>query len=78
LYILCYFAESILYLSDYEAVVKLTDGANAADLRNVITEGGMHAIRDDRDYVTQEDLIKAARKVMESKQHESKMDYNIS
>ncbi|UZJ51915.1 hypothetical protein CBS101457_001235 [Exobasidium rhododendri] len=63
---------------DYEAVVKLTDGANAADLRNVITEGGMHAIRDDRDYVTQDDLIKAARKVMESKQHESKMDYNIS
>jgi 26S proteasome regulatory subunit T4 len=38
----------------------------------------MHAIRDDRDYVTQDDLIKAARKVMESKQHESKMDYNIS
>lgn len=38
----------------------------------------MQAIRDDRDYVMQEDLIKAARKVMESKQHESKMDYSIT
>lgn len=58
--------------------MKLTDGANAADLRNVITEAGMQAIRDDRDYIVQEDLIKASRKVMESKQHESKMDYTIS
>lgn len=62
--------------SDYEAVVKLTDGANAADLRNVVTEAGMMAIRDDRDYVIQEDMIKAARKVMEAKTHESKMDYS--
>lgn len=61
---------------DYEAVVKLTDGANAADLRNVVTEAGMMAIRDDRDYVIQEDMIKAARKVMEAKGHESKMDYS--
>ncbi|PWN89975.1 putative RPT4-26S proteasome regulatory subunit [Acaromyces ingoldii] len=61
---------------DYEAVVKLTDGANAADLRNVVTEAGMMAIRDDRDYVIQEDMIKAARKVMEAKTHESKMDYS--
>ena len=33
---------------DYEAIVKLSDGFNGADLRNVITEAGMFAIRDDR------------------------------
>lgn len=31
----------------------------------------MFAIRDDREYVSQEDLIKAARKVGEAKKHES-------
>ena len=33
---------------DYEAIVKLSDGFNGADLRNVVTEAGMFAIRDDR------------------------------
>lgn len=33
---------------DYESIVKLSDGFNGADLRNVITEAGMFAIRDDR------------------------------
>lgn len=32
----------------------------------------MFAIRDDREYVNQEDLTKAARKVAEAKKHESK------
>ncbi|KAI0664309.1 26S proteasome subunit P45 [Cubamyces menziesii] len=57
---------------DYEAIVKLSDGFNGADLRNVITEAGMFAIRDDREYIIQEDLTKAARKVGEAKKHESK------
>jgi 26S proteasome regulatory subunit T4 len=56
---------------DYEAIVKLSDGFNGADLRNVITEAGMFAIRDDREYIIQEDLAKAARKVAEAKKHES-------
>ena len=73
---------------DYEAIVKLSDGFNGADLRNVVTEAGMFAIRDDRfasarplplcftylelrEYVTQEDLTKAARKVSDAKKHES-------
>lgn len=55
-----------------EAIVKLSDGFNGADLRNVITEAGMFAIRDDREFVNQEDLTKAARKVGEAKKHESK------
>jgi 26S proteasome regulatory subunit T4 len=57
---------------DYEAIVKLSDGFNGADLRNVVTEAGMFAIRDDREFVNQEDLTKAARKVGEAKKHESK------
>ncbi|KIK08900.1 hypothetical protein K443DRAFT_671956 [Laccaria amethystina LaAM-08-1] len=60
---------------DYESVVKLSDGFNGADLRNVVTEAGMFAIRDDREYIQQEDLTKAARKVAEAKKHETKMEY---
>ena len=41
--------------------MKLSDGFNGADLRNVCTEAGMFAIRDERDYVIQEDFMKAAR-----------------
>ncbi|KAI0339663.1 26S proteasome regulatory complex ATPase RPT4 [Trametopsis cervina] len=61
---------------DYEAIVKLSDSFNGADLRNVVTEAGMFAIRDDREYVIQEDLTKAARKVAEAKKHETKLDYS--
>ncbi len=60
---------------DYEAVVKLSDGFNGADLRNVCTEAGMFAIRAERDYVIDEDFMKAVRKVAESKKLESKLDY---
>ena len=45
-------------------------------MRNVCTEGGMFAIRDGRDYVINEDLMKAARKIKETKKLESKMDYS--
>lgn len=60
---------------DYEAVVKLSDGFNGADLRNVCTEAGMFAIRDDRDFVQQDDFMKAVRKVSDSKKLENKLDY---
>lgn len=56
---------------DYDTLVKLSDGFNGADLRNVCTEAGMLAIRDDRDYVTSEDMVKAVRKVGETKRLES-------
>lgn len=61
---------------DWEAVVKLTEGFNGADMRNVCTEAGMFAIRADRDYVVEEDFLKAARKVQETKSLESKLDYS--
>ena len=60
---------------DFEAVVKLSDGFNGADLRNVCTEAGMFAIRAERDYVIDEDFMKAVRKVAENKKLESKLDY---
>jgi 26S proteasome regulatory subunit T4 len=60
---------------DYEAIVKLSDGFNGADLRNVCTEAGMFAIREERDFVVQEDFMKAARKVGDAKKLESKLDY---
>jgi 26S proteasome regulatory subunit T4 len=61
---------------DYEAVVKLTDGFNGADLRNVVSEAGMFAIRATRTYVTEEDFMKAARKVAETKKLESTLHYD--
>jgi 26S proteasome regulatory subunit T4 len=60
---------------DYEAVVKLTDGFNGADLRNVCTEAGMFAIRAERDYCVDEDFNKAARKMVDTKKLETKLDY---
>lgn len=60
---------------DYEAVVKLADGFNGADMRNVCTEAGMFAIRGERDYCVEEDFMKAVRKVAEAKKLESTLAY---
>jgi len=60
---------------DYEAIVKLCDGFNGADLRNVCTEAGMFAIRAEREYVIDEDFMQAARKLSEVKKLEGKLDY---
>jgi len=60
---------------DYEACVKLSDNFNGADLRNVCTEAGLFAIRAEREYVIQEDFMKAVRKVSDNKKLESKLDY---
>jgi 26S proteasome regulatory subunit T4 len=60
---------------DFEAVVKLSDGFNGADLRNVCTEAGLFAIRSEREYVIDEDFMKAVRKVSENKKLETKLDY---
>ncbi|KAF7138770.1 hypothetical protein RHSIM_Rhsim07G0242400 [Rhododendron simsii] len=61
---------------DYEAVIKLAEGFNGADLRNVCTEAGMSAIRAERDYVIHEDFMKAVRKLNEAKKLESTAHYN--
>mmetsp|Transcript_16038 Transcript_16038/g.22752 ORF Transcript_16038/g.22752 Transcript_16038/m.22752 type:complete len:402 (-) Transcript_16038:161-1366(-) len=61
---------------DFESVVKLADGLNGADMRNICTEAGLFAIRNDRDYVMEEDFMKAARKILDTKKLESKLDYS--
>ncbi len=63
---------------DYEAVVKLSDGFNGADLRNICTEAGLFAIRDERDYVIHEDFMKAVRKLADKKKLEGKLEYKAS
>lgn len=60
---------------DFEAAVKMTDGFNGADIRNVVTEAGFFAIRDERDYIIQNDLMKATRKVADVKKLEGNLDY---
>jgi len=60
---------------DFEAVTKLSEGFNGADLRNVGTEAGMFAIRADRDYTIEEDYMKAVRKVAEAKKLETTLHY---
>ena len=61
---------------DWESVVKLADGLNGADMRNICTEAGLFAIRSDRDYCLEEDFMKAARKIAEVKKLESKAEYS--
>jgi 26S proteasome regulatory subunit T4 len=61
---------------DFESVVKLADDFNGADMRNICTEAGLFAIRVNRDYVIEEDFMKAARKISEVKKLESKLDYS--
>ncbi|KAG8344469.1 Holliday junction DNA helicase ruvB N terminus domain AAA domain [Trypanosoma vivax] len=56
---------------DYDSLVKLSEGFNGADLRNVCTEAGMFALRASRDYVTNEDFNKAVRKVADAKKLDS-------
>ncbi|GAV27258.1 hypothetical protein PMKS-000722 [Pichia membranifaciens] len=60
---------------DFEPLVKMSDGFNGADIRNVITEAGFFAIREDRDYIIQSDLLKAVRKMVDNKKLEGKLDY---
>ncbi|KAH9251049.1 26S protease regulatory subunit 10B [Batrachochytrium salamandrivorans] len=61
---------------DYEGVVKIAEGFNGADLRNVCTEAGLFALRAERDFVIEEDLFKAVRKIAEAKLLETKLDYS--
>jgi 26S proteasome regulatory subunit T4 len=57
-------------------LAKLSEDFNGADLRNICTEAGMFAIRVDRDYCIEEDFMKAARKIKETKKLETKLDYS--
>ncbi|NHJ39537.1 MAG: proteasome-activating nucleotidase [Asgard group archaeon] len=49
---------------DIDVVVSMTEGASGADIKNICTEAGMFAVRNNRDYVTDNDFKKAITKVM--------------
>jgi len=49
---------------DLEKIAKKTDGFSGADLKVICMEAGMFAIRDERDYVTQDDFENAIRKFL--------------
>ena len=61
---------------DYEAIAKIADDFNAADMRNICTEAGMFAIRDERDYVVHDDFMKAVRKLVDAKKLEPAASYD--
>jgi 26S proteasome regulatory subunit T4 len=61
---------------DYDAIVKLSEGFNGADLRNVCTEAGLFALRETRETVINEDFMKAVRTVKQTKGMESTLHYN--
>lgn len=60
---------------DFEAIAKFCEDFNGADMRCVCTEAGMFAIRNERDFCTHDDFMKAARKLKENKKLESKIHY---
>jgi len=53
---------------DLKAIAEMTEGASGADLKAIVTEAGMFAIRVRREYVTHEDFIKAVEKVLGSEE----------
>jgi len=53
---------------DLRLIAEMTDGASGADLKAIATEAGMFAIRDRREYVTQDDFLKAIEKVFGAEQ----------
>jgi 26S proteasome regulatory subunit T4 len=60
---------------NFEAIAKICENFNGADLRNVCTEAGMFAIREDREFVLEEDFLRAARKIKDVKKIETKLEY---
>ncbi|NJE05273.1 AAA family ATPase [Thermococcus sp. M36] len=53
---------------DLRVIAELTEGASGADLKAIATEAGMFAIRDRREYVTQDDFLRAVEKVFGAEQ----------
>ncbi|RLI79067.1 proteasome-activating nucleotidase, partial [Archaeoglobales archaeon] len=49
---------------DFKELASLTEGASGADIKAIVTEAGMFAIRTDRTRVTREDFLKAMEKVL--------------
>jgi proteasome regulatory subunit len=52
---------------DLDLLAEITEGASGADIKAICTEAGYIAIRAGRDYIAQDDLVKAVKKVLERK-----------
>ena len=65
----------LFFFRPAEPIVKMSDGFNGADLRNVCTEAGLFAFRAKREVVVQEDFNKAVRKLAEQKKLEGTLTY---
>jgi SpoVK/Ycf46/Vps4 family AAA+-type ATPase len=48
------------FVTGTTGISKICENFNGADLRNVCTEAGMFAIRENREYVIEEDFFKGA------------------
>lgn len=60
---------------DIDSLIKLSNGFNGADMRNICTEAGLYAIKEERDYCLMDDFMKAVRKIAETKKLEGKIEY---
>lgn len=56
---------------DYRQVAKMTAGASGADLANIINEGALRAVRENRNMVLTEDLIESVETVIAGQQKKS-------
>lgn len=56
---------------DLQELVEASKGASGADIEATCNESGILAIREDRDMISQEDLMKALEKVMKRKEEET-------
>ncbi|CAC27027.1 26S proteasome AAA-ATPase subunit [Guillardia theta] len=57
---------------DINKIIKICKYYNGADIRNLCTEAGLFSIRNERDFVIEDDFIKAVQKINKSK------DFDIS
>ena len=49
---------------DFNELARLTEGASGADIKAIVTEAGMFAIREERTSVTMDDFLRAVEKVL--------------
>ncbi|MDV0446950.1 ATP-dependent zinc metalloprotease FtsH [Methanosarcinaceae archaeon Ag5] len=55
---------------NFKELAKMTEGTSGADLKAIVTEAGMFAVREEKDSIQKIDFINAKEKVMSSKKKE--------
>lgn len=55
---------------DFKELAKMTEGTSGADIKAVVTEAGMFAVREEKMSIEKADFIAAIHKIMESKKKE--------